>query len=449
MSRGPSNVQGTAIVGLGAVTGYGWGVPRLWEGLQSRRTAARMHHDLGGAFPDACWFARVPDETSTGVGSTRYQRAISFAIEEALQNAQSRGWIPGSRVGIVLATTRGDLELMRARYLAPGSVPLRRAYVEQAWTTPPAVAMIRRRFTGPALIASAACSSGMHAAAIAQRLMSCGDATDMIVVAADIGFDGEEMTMFAALSPLIYDAPSHEVCRPFHAGSRGFVLGEGAAVLVLGRSENGADPYAHLLSTALGNDAYHPVAIEPSHVHIIDTVNRSLHAAGVTTSEIGAFCAHGTGTQECQAADLAVLARLGSQARGCGLKPMLGHSMAAASLLDAVALTRARTEGALPVHGQLEGARVPALDRQARSAVVGRLSPGFERSSHLRPDDRDRGCRGPDGAAGLEDLPLTSSHADPDAGGADLLPVHVDPCLQLSLGFGGNICAAVYGAGPT
>ena len=131
--------------------------------------------------------------------------------------------------------------------------------------------------------------------------MSCGDATDMIVVAADIGFNGEEMTMFAALSPLIYDRPSHEICRPFHDGSRGFVLGEGAAVLVLSRHESGAEPYASLLSTALGNDAYHPVAIGPSHVHIIDTVNCLLDAADVATSEIDAFCAHGTGTQDARA----------------------------------------------------------------------------------------------------------------------------------------------------
>ena len=131
MSRGPSNVQGSAIVGLGAVTGYGWGVPRLWEGLQSRRTAARLHHDLGGAFPDACWFARVPDETSTGVGSTRYQRAISFAIEEALQTLNPGDGSPGHASASFWRHTWRSGSLLRARYLAPESVPLRRAYVEQ------------------------------------------------------------------------------------------------------------------------------------------------------------------------------------------------------------------------------------------------------------------------------------------------------------------------------
>jgi 3-oxoacyl-[acyl-carrier-protein] synthase II len=412
------NVEGARIVGLGAVTGYGWGLPRLWDGLQSRRSAARLHEGLGGAFPDACWFARVPDEPGAGIGSTRYQRGISFVIDEALEDARARGWRPGRRVGVVHATTRGDLELMRGRYLAPGTMPPRRAYVEQAWTTPPALGMIRHRFTGPALIASAACSSGLHALAIAQRLLTCGDASDMIVVAADIGFDGEEMTMFASLSPLIYDMPSHEVCRPFHERSRGFVLGEGAAALVLTPARSPAEPYVELLSTALGNDAYHPVAIEPSHVHIVDTVKRSLAAAGVARLEVDAYCAHGTGTAECQAADLAVLEHLGPQARGCGLKPLLGHSMAAASLVDAVSLARAYSDGALPVHGQLEGACPLKFDREPPLARVD--------------------------LAGADDLPLTSSHTDSEAGGVDLLGLGAGPCVQLSLGFGGNICAATY-----
>jgi 3-oxoacyl-[acyl-carrier-protein] synthase II len=441
------SVQPLRILGLGAVSPYGWGVSHLWEGLESRETAARLYHGLGGAFPEACWFARVQDQPAAGVGSTRYQRAISFAIDEAIDDACQRGWTPGPRVGVVHATTRGDLELMRARYLAPGSVPLRRAYVEQAWTTPPALAMIRHRFTGPALIASAACSSGLHALATAQRLITCGDASDMIVVASDVGFDGEEMTMFAALSPLIYDAPSHEICRPFHEGSRGFVLGEGAAALVLSGSDSVAEPYVELLATAIGTDAFHPVAIEPSHVHIVDTVNRSLAAAGVQTSEIGAFCGHGTGTLECQEADLAVLAHLGPQAAGCGLKPLLGHSMAASSLFDAVALARARTEGALPVHGQLEGALAADPHRESLLALASDHQPHGVRDGHgLCHDDPDRDDQWR--AGDPHPLPLTSSHADPESGGTDLLALDKGPYLQLSLGFGGNICAATYAGWP-
>jgi 3-oxoacyl-[acyl-carrier-protein] synthase II len=428
-------LQQAGIVGLGAVTPYGWGLEQYWAGLQSRRTQARVYRDLGGGFPDECWFARVADEDTDGIGSTRYQRAISFAIEEALGDARARGWRPGPSVGIVHSTTRGDLELMRARYLAPGTVPPRRAYVEQTWTTPPALAMIRHRFTGPSVIASAACSSGLHALAVAQRLISCGDASDVIVVSADVGFDGEEMTLFASLSPLIYDSPPEEVCRPFHVGSRGFVLGEGAAALVLSRTGGGAERYTTLLATALGTDAYHPVAIEPSHVHIIATVDRSLSAAGVNAGEIGAFCGHGTGTKECQDADLEVLEHLGPQVTGCGLKPLMGHSMACSSLLDAVALARGCVDRALPVHGQVEGSYAQHLHVDASVAVGVDGAHGTLALDRSARDDDERV---------VADLPLTSSYADRAANGDDLLSLDAGPYLQMSLGFGGNICAAAY-----
>jgi hypothetical protein len=115
-------------------------------------------------------------------------------------------------------------------------------------------------------------------------------------------------------------------------------------------------------------------------------------------------------------------------------------------LLDAVALTRARTEGALPVHGQPEGARVPAPDRPPLSAVAERRSAATAHSLNRSSDEGDSRSWRPDPAAVDESLPLTSSHAGSATGGADLLPMDADPCLQLSLGFGGNICAATYGA---
>ncbi|HEX4833504.1 MAG TPA: beta-ketoacyl synthase N-terminal-like domain-containing protein [Trebonia sp.] len=381
------------IMGLGAVSGYGWGMSALWAGLSSRQPAGRRHHGLGGAFPDPCWFARVPEQDGPAApgadvapGSNRYQQGCAAAVQEAIDDARARGWRPGQRVGIVHATTRADLELMRARYLAPGSVSPRRAYVEQSWTTPSGLAMIRNGFTGPAVVVSAACSSGLHALAIGQRLLECGDATDVVVLSSDIGFDGEEMTLFASLGPLIYDTPPEDACRPFQEGTRGFVLGEGAAALVLTHSAAGA-PYARLRATMLGNDAYHPVAIEPTHVEIIATVDRCLAKAGIKPQEVTALVAHSSGTVECREADTAVLDHLGPQATGAGLKPLLGHCMGTAPLLDAVAIARAHAEGGLPTHP-------PVADGHPRLA-------------------------------------------------RDLLPVG-GPVLQLGIGFGGNVSAAVY-----
>lgn len=198
------------IQGLGAVTGYGWGMDTLWSGLASGEPAGKLHRGLGGHFPDPCWFARVPDGGDPSIGHTRYSRAFVSAADEAIADAKQRGWTPGDRVGIVHATTRADLELMRARYLNHNSLGPRRAYVEQSWTTPSVLVMMKHRFRGPVVVASAACSSGLHALAVAHRLLACHDATDVIVVAADVGFDGEEIRLFASLGPLVYDRPRHQ-----------------------------------------------------------------------------------------------------------------------------------------------------------------------------------------------------------------------------------------------
>jgi hypothetical protein len=168
-------------------------------------------------------------------------------------------------------------------------------------------------------------------------------------------------------------------------------------------------------------------------------VDRALGAAGVAPSEVVGFCAHGTGTRECQDADHAVLRHLGPQATGSGLKPLIGHTMAPASLLDAVALARAQGEGALPVHGQLAGSYTQDLHHDARLPVGAALPSG------VRPE-RDADGRSAGSASILDDLPLTSSYADPAAAGDDAMAVGTGPTLQLSLGFGGNICAAVYRA---
>lgn len=355
------SIDHASIVGVGAVTGYGWGIDAMWSGLKSGVSAATLHPDLGDRFPAPCWFARVPpaakapETDGPGTGSTRYQQAFAHAVEEALADARSSGWVPGRRVGIVHGSTRGDLELFRARYLAWDTLRPRRAYVEQAWTKPSGDVMARYGFTGPSMVVSSACASGMHAIAIAQRLLTCGDLTDVIVVGADVGFDGEEMRLFNSLGPLIYDTAPMDACRPFQTHSRGFVLGEGVAALVL-TSRPVPSRYVEVLSSVMGNDAYHPVSINPDHREMLRIVDDALTLAAIDKSDIQYFAAHASGSSLCYAADADVLAHLGPQVTAYGLKPLMGHCMGAAALLDTIALCKAYREGWLPVPEHVVGA---------------------------------------------------------------------------------------------
>jgi 3-oxoacyl-[acyl-carrier-protein] synthase II len=397
------------IKGLGAVTGYGWGMDRLWSGLASGEPAGKLQHGLGGRFPDPCWFARVPDGGDPSIGHTRYSRAFVSAAEEAIADAKRRGWTPGSRVGIVHATTRADLEMMRARYLNSDSISPRRAYVEQSWTTPSALVMMKHQFRGPVIVASAACSSGLHTLAVAQRLLACQDATDMIVVAADVGFDGEEIRHFASLGPLFYDRPPQDVCRPFQEGTSGFVLGEGVAALVLSSKGTGKT-YAHLLSSVLGNDAYHPVSIEPSFREIVRTVELAMNQAEVQGADVSYYSAHATGTIECRGADAAALDSIGTRAVAYGFKPLLGHCMGAAPLLDTIILAKAYDQRFLPAprpvasgHAQLAPGPI-----DHRGGITVQLGLGFggniSAAVYASPYD---------GSIAPESLPQQNGHARP------------------------------------
>lgn len=372
------------VVGAGAVTGYGWGVDALWDGLVGGVSSARPHHGLGDAFPDPCWYARVPDRPEASGGTTRYARAVAEVAEEAVADARAHGWEPGERVAVLHATTGADRELWRDRY--PGATN-RRRFVERVRTTPPGQVMIKNRFLGPSAVLSAACSSGLHAVALAHRLLRWGDATDVVVTSADVGYDGEEIRLFADLGALVHDSPPDDVCRPFQEGTRGFVIGEAAAAVVLTAAPHPAG-YLRVLSTALGNDAHHPTSIEPSGEHLVRTVDQALTAAGVDKAAIGLYVAHATGTVACNTADERVLAHLGDKAVTYGLKPLLGHTMGTAPLLELVALARAVVEGVVP----------------APRAVTEQRHPQLAEGHFLHP------------------------------GG---------PAVQLGLGFGGNVAAAV------
>ncbi|MFI6157882.1 beta-ketoacyl synthase N-terminal-like domain-containing protein [Kitasatospora sp. NPDC051170] len=346
---------------------------------------------MGGQFPDPCWLSRVPEGGDPETGSTRYGRAVTAAADEAIADAIGRGWRPGERVALLYATTGADRELWRQRYLGPEPGSPRRWFVEQVWTTPAARVINRHQFHGPSMVVSAACASGLHAMALGQRLMATGDATDVVVVSADIGFDGEEIRAFANLNALVYDAPPQEVCRPFHENTRGFIMGEGAAALVMAPARQpGVEAHVRLLGSAMGNDAFHPVSIEPSFKHLISTMDTALGHAEVAREEIGFYSAHGTGTSQCDEADVTVAEYLGKQSVAYCFKPMLGHTMGTAPLLEAVITARAYSEGLLP-------------------------------ASAAEPEAHPQLARGP----------------MPHPGGIT---------AQLGLGFGGNVTTAVYGS---
>jgi 3-oxoacyl-[acyl-carrier-protein] synthase II len=88
------------IVGLGLVTGYGWGREVFWEGMCSGKSAARLLGGFGDAGADSAWLARVPDGGDPNDGEGLFGRAFMASGREAVVDARTRGWTPGERVGV-------------------------------------------------------------------------------------------------------------------------------------------------------------------------------------------------------------------------------------------------------------------------------------------------------------------------------------------------------------
>ncbi len=329
-------MQRANIVGIGAVTGYGAGISSLVEGLKSGVSAVQPQPGDGTFIHDEKHFARVPIEEPEDHKLTRFTVGFELAFDEAIADARSRGWTPGERVAVVQGSARGDVQGTMTLMDDPKE-HIRRTYISCLASTPMAVAAKTYGFHGPVFTVNGTCATGLFALATAQRLLMCDDATDVIVCGTDIGssdaiFDGLER-----LGVLISDQPALEASKPMNAESQGFVMGEGCGVLVLSKSHPDSR-YISVGSSVLANDGYHPISIDPEHLQITYAIDDALRRARLSADTIQSYVAHGTGTKQCNASDWHAFAKVPNAGRVLAPKPYLGHTRAAASVLETIIL---------------------------------------------------------------------------------------------------------------
>jgi len=341
----------TEICGIGAVTGYGWGREQLWDGLSSGVSAVQLHDGYGEALGDKIWVARVCQGGSDTDGPSRFARALRASAREAVEDAYSRGWRPGARVGLVHCVVLGEVDLWRDFYLTEnGRLPPRR-YLNLMPSTPISMLMKEFGFHGPAMNVTAMCASGSAGLLTAQAWLATGMATDVLLVATDISATPENVRHFRDLGAAVVDRPPADACRPFQQGSRGFVLGEASVAYVL--SGNAARPYARLLGGAMSHDGYHPISLNPDLEHVRSAFDMALSNSGVAPGDVAYLNAHGPGTAQCDGAEAVMLDELLTQADVYSFKPLIGHCQAAASALELAATALSYDRGRLPVPAQV------------------------------------------------------------------------------------------------
>ena len=332
-STGPIPGYRVAVTGFGAISCAGVGVEALWSALlkdvapPSKRIAAFDATHIGG-----------PKELRRFDPFTLY--ALMAADEAWIQSGLAG---PLVDAGSIVTTGIGGLQTVLEQFrvlnekgpdrVSPFMVPMMMPNAATA-----AVSM-RFGLGGPCETVTTACAAGTHAIGNAARLVATGRSTVAVAGGAEAVMVEIAEAGFRNMTAL----SNTEFSRPFDIERDGFVMGEGAGILILEEWEHalarGATIYAEVLGAASTADAHHITAPDPSGHGAIRCMELALADAGVTTSEVSHINAHGTSTPLNDLAEsVAVRAVFGDDAPPVtSIKGHLGHSLAAAGALEGVA----------------------------------------------------------------------------------------------------------------
>lgn len=216
---------------------------------------------------------------------------------------------------------------------------------------------IKYGFKGPNLSTASACASSSHAMCTASSLIQLGRADVVIAGGAEAPICEPGIGGFNAAKALSTNNDDYmTACRPFDARRDGFVMGEGAGVLVLEEYEHavrrGARIYAEFVGYGMTADAYHITAPDPDGAGAASAMAMALEDAGVTPDSIDYINAHGTSTKMGDIAELkAILSVFGEAAYKLNIsstKSMTGHLLGAAGAIEAIATIHAIQDGIIP-----------------------------------------------------------------------------------------------------
>jgi 3-oxoacyl-[acyl-carrier-protein] synthase II len=362
-------IRRVVITGLGAVTPIGIGVEPLWAGLRRRESAVRTIT----RFDPSPFRSRIAAEVD-GFHATdhieerkvrRLDRFSQFSIAATrlgLADAElDLAREDRERVGVMMGTALGGVaqaEGQHARYVEGGirAVDPTLALTVFAGASSCNIA-IEFGVAGPNATNGMSCASGTIAIGDGFRAIRRGDADVMLAGGAEAPLAPLSFGAFAIIRAMSTrnDAPG-EASRPFDAGRDGFVMGEGAAVLVLeerGRAlARGARIYGEVCGFGLTNDAYHMTAPRPDGRQAARAMELALAEAHVIPAEIGYINAHGSSTPLNDPAETGAIKQVfGDHAyrlRLSGTKGYYGHALGASGAIEVAICALAMERSWLP-----------------------------------------------------------------------------------------------------
>lgn len=333
------------ITGIGLVTCLGVGREATWAAIRRGASGARWLAEPGYAGFPVAWPSPI------GIDAEPALEYLAAAADEAMSDAKATGRaIDPDRAAVLVGLSKGGV-----RSLARTAECLRSGEAEdralagawmRSWPSSGASALAARYgFRGPCVSPVAACATGLVAALGAADLIRRGACDFALAGGADASIVPLMLAAFRRMKALAKLGPGDDpraAVRPWDRGRSGFLVGEGAAVLVLERLgpalARGAIPYAELAGGALGSDAHHETALDPDPTGLARVIARALASSGIGPDEVDAVNVHGTATLgndplECRALRLA----FGPQADrlACSAnKAQVGHLLGAAGAVE-------------------------------------------------------------------------------------------------------------------
>lgn len=383
------------VTGLGLVTPVGCGVSAAWDNLRSGKSGASRieHFDVSDL---ACKVAAViprvdgraggspemsgvfdPDTVMSARDRKRIDDFILYTISAADEAIAHSGWEAQSteqaeRAGVVLGSGIGGLQstydasiLLKERgprRLSPFVVPAMLINLSSGQVS------MRHGLKGPNSAVATACATGAHAIGDAARIIACGDADMMVAGGGEASITRLGIAGFVACRAMTtaYNDTPEKASRPYDEGRDGFLMGEGAGVVVLedydSAKTRGANILAELVGYGMSGDAYHITSPAPEGEGGYRAMKMALKKSGLKPSDIGYVNAHGTSTPMGDELEVRAVERLlgdhASNVKMSSTKSSTGHLLGAAGAIEAIFSILALRDKIAPPTLNLENSNV-------------------------------------------------------------------------------------------
>ena len=319
----------------------------------------------------------------------KMDRFIHLGLVAAAEAVADSGWVPRSEpeqeaTGVMIGSGIGGLQSIydaslqvaagKARRLSPFFIPSALINLVSGHVS------IRYGFKGPNHSAVTACATGVHAIGDAARLIVLGDADVMVAGGAEAAVCALGIAGFCASRALStgFNATPGRASRPWDRDRDGFVMGEGAGIVVLEEYEHararGAKVYGEVIGYGLSGDAHHITAPAEHHAGAHRAMRKAINSAGVIPADIQYVNAHGTSTMADDLELEAVEALFGDHAAGLAMsstKSATGHLLGAAGAIEAIFSILAIRDGVAPP--------TLNLDQPSRASVIDRIAHEAQR----------------------------------------------------------------------